>query len=82
MSKKVVFYMVLDSIGIALTAFVGKWLCKMSDAVTNPWVSNGISLIINFLCVLVCVFIIFFFLLYWWSDRKWSKIKKKLKIKL
>ena len=82
MSKKVLFYMILDSIGIALTAFIGKWLCEMSDAVTNPWVSNGISLIINFLCALVCIFIIFFFLLYWWSDRKWSKIKKKLKIKL
>ena len=76
MSKKVLFYMMLDSIGIAITAFIGKLLCEMSDAVTNPWVSNGISLIINFLCVLVCMFIIFFFLLYWWSDRKWSKIKR------
>ena len=77
MSKKVFFYMVLDSIRIALSVFIGKWLCKMSDAVTNPWVSNGISLIINFLCVLVCIFIIFFFLLYWWLDRKWRRIKKR-----
>ena len=48
MSKKVLFYLVLDLIGITLTAFIGKYLCKMSDAVTNPWVSNGISLIINY----------------------------------
>ena len=79
MSKKVLFYLVLDSFGIALTAFIGKWLCEMSDAVTKPWVSNGISLFINFLCACVTVFIIFFFLLYWWSDRKWSKIKKRFK---
>ena len=47
MSKKVLFYMILDSIGIALTVFIGKWLCKMSDAVTNPWVSNGILLYVK-----------------------------------
>ena len=79
MSKKVLFYLVLDLIGITLTAFIGKYLCETSDAVTNPWVSNGISLIINFLCACVTIFIIFFFLLYWWSDRKWSRIKKKLR---
>lgn len=81
MSKKVLFYLMLDSVGIALTAFIGKWLCEMGDAVTNPWVSNGISLIINFLCACVTIFIIFFFLLYWWSDRKWSKIKRWFKNK-
>ena len=79
MSKKVLFYLVLDSVGIALTAFIGKYLCEISDAVTNPLVSNGISLIINFLCACVTIFIIFFFLLYWWSDRKWSRIKKWFK---
>lgn len=79
MSKKVLFYLALDSIGIAITAALGKYLCKISDAVTTHWVSNGINLVINFLCVCVCVFIIFFFLLYWWSDRKWSRIKKRLK---
>jgi len=81
MSKKVLFYLVLDSLGIALTTFIGKWLCEMCDAVTNLWVSNGISLIINFLCACVTIFIIFFFLLYWWSDRKWSKIKRWFKNK-
>ena len=81
MSKKVLFYLVLDSLGIALTIFIGKWLCEMCDAVTNLWVSNGISLIINFLCACVTIFIIFFFLLYWWSDRKWSKIKRWFKNK-
>jgi len=56
MSKKVLFYLVLDSVGIALTAFVGKHLCeKMSDAVTNPWVSNGITFVINFLCAFFCI---------------------------
>ena len=29
MSKKVLFYLMLDSVGIALTAFIGKWLCRI-----------------------------------------------------
>ena len=79
MSKKVLFYLVLDLIGVAITALIGKYLCEISDAVTNPWVSNGIALAVNFLCACVAIFIIFFFLLYWWSDRNWSKIKNKFK---
>ena len=74
MSKKVLFYLILDSVGIAITTVLGKYLCKMSDAVTNPWVGNGIVLIVNFLYVCVCIFIIFFFLLNCWSDRKWINI--------
>ena len=32
---------------------IGKYLCKMSDAVTNQWVSNGIALVLIFVSLYV-----------------------------
>lgn len=77
MSKKVFFYMILDSVGIALTLLCRKWLFT---AIGNSFFSGIAIIVINIFCAIIFLIIVFFFLLYWWSDRKWSRIKKRFKI--
>ena len=77
MSKKVLFYMLLDLAGIALTGLCGKWLCSLCTARGDSFFSSVVIFAINIFCVLICAFVLFVFLLYWWSDRTWSKIKRR-----
>lgn len=79
MSKKVFFYMVLDLIGIRITLLIRNFLLGVLGVVSISWVQSVLVLIVNLAAIAVCLFIIFFFLLYWWSDRKWTAIKKIFK---
>ena len=79
MSKKVLFYMGLDLIGIGITLLVRALLCNTCANITDPMLQSAALFIINIASVAVCLFIIFFFLLYWWSDRKWTSIKKRFR---
>ena len=77
MSKKVLFYMILDLIGIGIT-FIVRGLLRGSFArITEPWLQSALVIAVNIITAAVCLFIIFFFLLYWWSDKKWTAVKKK-----
>lgn len=79
MSKKVMFYMILDIIGIAIAWAVRYFLYELVRNVQEQWLRAGFVVLSNIAFFTVCLFIAFFFLLYWWSDRKWTRIKKKLK---
>lgn len=79
MSKKVLCYMILDIIGIAIAWEVRWFLCELVCNVQEQWLQTGFVVLINIAFFSVCMFIVFFFLLYWWSDRKWTRIKKKIK---
>lgn len=81
MSKKVVFYLILDSIGIAIAFLIRTMLCNTLASIFEPMIQSGITIAVNIVFVLVCLIIIFFFLLYWWSDRKWTNIKIKFQKK-
>lgn len=79
MSKKVLFYMILDVIGIAIAWTVRCFLCELACNVQEQWLQTGVVVVINVAFFTICLFIVFFFLLYWWSDRKWARLKKKIK---
>lgn len=81
MSKKVVFYLILDLIGVGITLFIRWVLCDAMTGVSDPFIKSVIMLTINGISIAVCLFILFFFLLYWWSDKKWANIKQKFKKK-
>lgn len=78
MSKKVLFYLVLDLIGVVITLIIRGFLCKAFIVIPDLWMQSILTLAVNIATGAVILFIIFFFLLYWWSDRKWKNIKKKL----
>ena len=79
MSKKVRFYLILDFIGIAIAFCIRTLLCNAFADISEQFIQNGITIAVNIVFGIVCLFIIFFFLLYWWSDRKWTNIKRKFK---
>lgn len=79
MSKKVLFYMILDLIGIGIALLVRWVLCNIFTDISELWLQSILVIAANIAFIAVCLFIIFFFLLYWWSDRKWTNIKKKFK---
>lgn len=81
MSKKVRFYMVLDLIGIAITVLVRTLLCSAFARISDQLIQSILVIAVNIVCVAICLFIVFFFLLYWWSDKKWTNIKRKFKKK-
>ena len=81
MSKKVRFYLILDLVGIGITLLVRAVLCGKLSGVSEPLLQSGFIIIVNVASVAICVFIVFFFLLYWWSDRKWTALKRKFKKK-
>ena len=78
MSKKVALYLVLDLMVIGITLIIRGLLCNVFLGISDMWLQNALAISINIICVIICLFIIFFFLLYWWSDRKWTSIKRKL----
>ena len=71
--------MILDIIGIAIAWTVRCFLCELACNVQEQWLQTGIVVVINVAFFTICLFIVFFFLLYWWSDRKWARLKKKIK---
>ena len=79
MSKKVIFYLFLDLIGVGITLLVRMLLCNAAIGVSDPFIQNVIVLIINVVAIAICLFVLFFFLLYWWADRKWKSVKKNLR---
>ena len=79
MSKKVLFYMILDLIGIGIALISRYLLCNTFSSISDPLLQSALILAVNVIFTVVCLFILFFFLLYWWSDRKWTKIKRKFK---
>ena len=79
MSKKVIFYLFLDLIGVGITLLVRMLLCNAAIGVSDTFIQNVIVLIINVVAITICLFVLFFFLLYWWSDRKWKSVKKNLR---
>ena len=81
MSKKVLFYMVIDSSAIGITLLIRALLCGAFSGVSEPLLQGVFMIVVNTVCIAICAFIVFFFLLYWWSDKKWTDIKRKFKKK-
>ena len=71
--------MMLDLIGIGITFLARFFLLQFDNMVTIPLIQLGLVIIINLITIAICLFIVFFFLLYWWSDKKWTKIQAKFK---
>ena len=78
MSKKVLFYLVLDLIGVVITLIIRSLLCNAFITIPDLWMQSALNLAVNIASGVVILFIILFFLLYWWSDRKWESTKKNL----
>ena len=80
MSKKVRFYMFLDIIGIGLTLFF-RFVCinRVLPIITDVRLQKVAVIFSNIGTIAMCLFIVCCFLLYWWSDRKWTKIKQRFK---
>lgn len=82
MSKKVLFYLSLDLVGIGITIIVHLLLCKFVYWLAlDHLFTTLLLLVVHIVAGAVYLFIIFFFLLYWWSDRKWTAIKRKYRRK-
>lgn len=79
MSKKVRFYMILDLAGIGVIFIFRVLLLSLANMVTFHWIKIGLVIVINVVTIAVCLFVVFFFLLYWWSDKKWTNIKRKFR---
>lgn len=73
--------MILDLIGIGIALLVRGLLCNVLTVISELWLQSILVIVVNIACIAVCLFIIFFFLLYWWSDRKWTNIKRKFRKK-
>lgn len=73
--------MVLDLIGVGIILLIRRFILGVLGVVSISWVQSVLVLLINLAAIAVCLFIIFFFLLYWWSDRKWTAIKKAFRRK-
>jgi len=82
MSKKVLFYMTLDLIGIGITLLARAGLCNLVySQLSDQFICTILTLAVNIASIGICLFIVFFFLLYWWSDKKWTNIKQRFKKK-
>lgn len=77
MGKKVLFYLMLDSVGVGI-AFLIRWgLLSVTLQIQEPSLQSILIAGINIVTVAACLFILFFFLLYWLSERKWNEIKQR-----
>ena len=80
MSKKVFRWLIADTVfAVAVTLLILFLGNAASDAIDNETAKTGIFVAKIVLCVIVDLVILFWFLLYWWSDRTWTKVKKKCK---
>ena len=77
MGKKVLFYLMLDSVGVGITFLIRWGLLRFALQIQESSLQSILIVGINIVTVSICLFILFFFLLYWWSDRKWKEIKQR-----
>ncbi len=80
MSKKVFCWLIVDLIfagGVTLGCILlGHAIAQhMGNAVA----AKGVSVLFTAIYCVVDAITLFYFLLYWWSDRKWTAIKRKFK---
>ncbi len=77
MGKKVLFYLMLDSVGVGITFLIRWGLLRFTLQIQEPSLQSILIAGINIVTVAACLFILFFFLLYWLSERKWNEIQQR-----
>lgn len=76
MSKKVVKWMIADLVCISIITLLFLWFKKgIISSITNETAQNSVNIILWIIYAIVDIFILIWFLIYWWSDRKWTKLK-------
>ena len=79
MSKKVLFYFILDLFGALLVYLLRMGLCSLIFCVADSWLRILLFLMVDVVTIAIWSFILFCFLLYWWSDKQWGKIKSRFR---
>ncbi len=79
MSKRVLFYLILDLFGAGLVYLLRMGLCSLIFCVSDSWLRILLFLTVDVVMVAILGVILFFFLLYWWSDKQWEKIKRRFR---
>ena len=79
MSKKVLFYFILDLFGALLVYLLRMGLCSFIRYISDSWLRLVLFLTVDVVTIAIWSFILFFFLLYWWSDKQWEKIKRRFR---
>lgn len=82
MSEKVIKWLIADSIfAVALTVliiFIGR---AVACNIENEPLRSVIFYVRTAAWIIADLTILFWFLLYWWSDREWTKIKSRFRRK-
>ena len=78
MSKKVIGWLIADTVFAGLVTWgIIAVRDLLASAVQNHFLHLAIMIAGTAAFIIVDGIILFYFLLYWWSDKKWTQIKRK-----
>lgn len=78
MSKKVFHWLIADTVFAAAVTLIIIWLGNaVSAEVDNETARTAIFAVKTTIWVIFDFIMLLFFLLYWWSDRVWTRVKKR-----
>ena len=80
MSKKVFHWLIADAIFAVAVTFVIVWLGNVISARIDDGTAKAAIFVVKTAAwVVVDLIVLFYFLLYWWSDRTWTRVKRKFR---
>lgn len=79
MSKKVFCWLIVNTVFAVIVTesiiFIGN---AFSARIDNETIKEVIFYAKTTLWVIIDLIFLFYFMVYWWSDRTWTKVKRKL----